>query len=213
MKLCEANLMLENEYLPLESGWIRLEDGQVMVAARTQMIGCSGKMVDWWFSFFHHTEEYLWWHPRDHVFSDWEGERGTGKYIGGTHKVHEYLGTELHKLRINFRDPSEYLDTSQFKAAKVSTAVCARVGPLDEPIWSAHLIHLIQDIPEGCVMRSRFWLGDVEGAPFPVDHDLRLKLVPDSMATGLHKHSTEEMAILAGFLPQVYRLYNPRGAE
>ncbi len=34
------------------------------------------------------TEQYKWRHPKDHVWCEWIGERGTGRYIGGTHHVH-----------------------------------------------------------------------------------------------------------------------------
>ena len=72
------------------------------------MIGCTPAMVDWWLGFVHHTEEYRWWHPRDHVFSAWEGDSEPGKYIGRIHLVHEYLGAHLAKLKINFRDPERF---------------------------------------------------------------------------------------------------------
>ena len=49
-------------------------------------------MVKWWFGYVHTTERYKWWHPRHHVFSDWIVERGTGRYIGGTHIAQEYVG-------------------------------------------------------------------------------------------------------------------------
>lgn len=211
MKFENINNLLDERYLPLESGWVRHDDGTVHVAARTHMIGCTGEMVKWWFGFVHHTEEYLWWHPRDHVFSDWIGERGTGRYIGGIHIVDEYLGagTELQKLKINFRDPSESLDTSKFATSGVSAAIYGRVGLRDPDVWTGYLLHLIQDIPEGCVMRSRFWLGHIDPAPPGLDAEMRTQLIPDKFAQGLHQHASEEMSILAGMLPGVYRLYNP----
>lgn len=211
MKFGEINTLLDHEYLPMENGWVRNDDGTLHIAARTHMIGCKGEMVSWWFSFIHHTEQYLWWHPRDHVFSDWIGERGTGRFIGGTHIVDEYLGggSELHKLKINFRDPKDSLDTSKFAKAKVSAVVYGRVGLREPDIWTGYLLHLIQDIPEGCVMRSRFWLGHVEPEPPNFSREDRLKLIPDSFAIGLQKHASEEMSILAGFLPTVYRIHNP----
>ena len=210
MKLSEANALLDHEYLPLENGWERLEDGQLHIAARTHMIGCKGEMVTWWFSWLKDTEQYRWWHPRDHVFSDWDGPRGAGTIIGGTHLVHEYIGGVFTKLKINWRDPALVLDTSRFAEAGVSAVVYARGGPLDEPGWSAHLIHLMQDTPEGTVMRSHFWLGDFDGLGPPViDRETRLAMLPDAAATGLQKHCSEEMSILGGFLPQLYRLYHP----
>jgi len=128
MRLDEANLLLDHEYLPMGSGWLRFEDGSAHVAARTHMIGCTGAMVAWWFSFIQTTDQYLWWHPRDHVFSDWDGPRGTGTYVGGTHLVHEYISGRIHKLKINFRDPSAILDTSRFEQAGVSAVVYAGAG-------------------------------------------------------------------------------------
>ena len=204
MRLDEANQLLEPGYLALESGVLRLDDGQLHVASRTAMPGCTGRMIDFWFGFLRTTEHYQWWHPVDHVWCEWVGERGTGRYVGGTHHVHEYVGGELMKLKIHFREPAEYLDTSRFAAASVSTAICARVGPLDAPIWAGHLIHLVRDTPWGCELRSRFWLGDiepVEAAPPPA---LRAELFSDRLGAGLHKHCNEEMGYLAAFLPALY---------
>jgi len=50
------------------------------VAVRTPMPGCTGAMVEWWFGHVETTEDYLPWHPEDHVSSAWRGERRTGKY-------------------------------------------------------------------------------------------------------------------------------------
>ena len=85
MHLADANQLLDDVTSPFESGWIRHADGRAHVAGRTHMVGCKASMVEWWFSFIKTTEHYKLWHPRDHVFSDWIGERGTGRYIGGTH--------------------------------------------------------------------------------------------------------------------------------
>lgn len=71
--------------------------------------------------------------PKDHVWCEWIGERGTGRYVGGTHNVHEYIGGELAKLRIHFQEPSRYLDTSRFAEAGIIAVLCARVGLLDAP--------------------------------------------------------------------------------
>lgn len=208
MRISDANLLLDHFYLPMESGWIRDEDGTAHVAARTHMIGCTSKMVEWWFGYLHTTEHYKWWHPRDHVFCSWEGERGTGKYVGGTHIVHEYFGggPTLFKLKINFREPASILDTSRFAAAKVGAAIYARTGPLERPIWTGHTLHLIHDTPEGCVMRSRFWLGHIEPNQNLTDRELR-DLIPNERVQGLHQHASEEMSILAGFLPTLYRMH------
>ena len=213
MRLSEANQLLDHQYLPMENGWVRYDDGRAHVAARTHMIGCKAHMVAWWFSFVHTTEHYLWWHPRDHVFSDWIGERGTGTFIGGTHIAHEYFagGPTLFKLRINFRDPAAILDTSRFAAAGVGAAIYGRTGLADRDLWVSHTLHLVYDTPEGCVMRSRFWLGEIEPVTHALSPDEIRAFVPDERVQGLQQHATEEMSILGGFLPTLYRMENPAG--
>lgn len=205
MQLSEANDLLAPGHLELESGYKRLADGTLHVAAWTTMFGCKGRMVEWWFGFLETTEQYKWWHPRDHVWCEWVGcERGVGRFVGGTHRVHEYIGGELQKLKIHFRDAAEYLDVDRFPEAGVSAAVCGRVGPLDAPIWAGHLIHLVRDTDYGCEMRSRFWLGDIDPPGLAPDPEARANLFPDTVGTGLLRHCHEEMSYLAGFLPELY---------
>jgi len=215
--LRDAKLLLEHEYLPLEAGHAINADGMYHVAASTYMKGCSGEMLDWWFGYIHKTDTYKLWHPRDHVFSDWEGPReNNSTYIGGHHLVHEYIGGELAKLKISFRNPGEYFGegwTEAFKSNGYSTAICGRCGNWDPEkntvLYTGHLIHLIKNEPDGCRMRSRFWLGDVEGV---TDPKIRAQMVPPALATGLQKHCTEEMAILASILPELYQKHS-RGSK
>ena len=206
MLLSQANQILDQNPHSFEDGFKRLENGHGFIAARTEMPRCSGKMIEWWFSYIHTTEEYKQWHPGDHIFSDWKGPRKTGAYIGGTHLIHERLGTStIHKLRLNFREPSTILDTSRFNAAGVSAAIYGRGGPLYLPLWSAHVLHLVHDTADGCVMRSRFWLGDVAPAVPLLAGAIRRDMTQDASLAGLHKHCREEMTILASFLPALYR--------
>ncbi len=204
MELAEANRLLDPGYLDFEAGYTRLPDGQLHVASWTTMFGCSGQMVEWWFGFLENTEQYKWWHPRDHVWCEWIGERDSGKFVGGTHHVHEYIGGDLQKLKINFREPAEYLDVARFSEAGITAAVCGRVGPLDTDFWAGHLIHLCRDTDYGCEMRSRFWLGDLDPPELAPDAATRTGLFPDSAGEALLKHCHEEMSYLAGFLPDLY---------
>lgn len=211
MRLADANQLLDCPISPFEGGWIRHPDGRAHVAARTHMIGCKAAMVKWWFGYVHTTEHYKWWHPRDHVFSAWIGERGTGRYMGGTHVAREYFGggPTLFKLKINFRDPGDILDTSRFEQTGVGAAIYARTGPLDRDLWVGYTLHLVYDTPDGCVMRSRFWLGAIEPTPPSISPQEMRALVPDERVQGLHQHCSEEMSILASFLPRLFRLNNP----
>ena len=79
----EAPLLLQHDYLPLEAGYAICPDGMHHITASTYMRGCSGKMIDWWFGWIEQSEYYKLWHPRDHVFSAWEGPRSNDStYIG-----------------------------------------------------------------------------------------------------------------------------------
>jgi hypothetical protein len=58
-------------------------------------------------------------------------------------------------------------------------------------------------------MRSRFWLGEIDPVPNPKPTpEMLQKMVPDEVGVGLFAHCCEEMSILAGFLPTVYRINN-----
>ena len=213
LRLCEAKLLLQHPYLPLEAGHGLTTDNMRHVAASTYMPGVTAGMIDWWFGFIHTTEHYKLWHPRDHVFSDWEGPReNRSSYIGGHHLVHEYIGGKMSKLKISFRDPGLYFGEGweeEFVKWGYGTAVCGRVGRWEpesgdgKVMYTGHLIHLIKNEPDGCRMRSRFWLGDVEGLPGPVGDK-----IAEEDAAGLLRHATEEMAILAAKLPDLFRRFS-----
>lgn len=126
--------------------------------------------------------------------------------------MHEYIGGSLVKLKIRFRSPAEYFGEGyeeEFKSAGVGTAVCGRVAmwvpEKDSSLDTGHLVHLVEETEDGCRMRSRFWLGDVEG--WGVEERLRTEL--PFPAEGLCRHATEEMAVLASVLPELYRKHGP----
>jgi hypothetical protein len=203
MELSEANDLLNPGYLPFESGYKDLSDGKKLVAALTRMQGCRAKMVDWWFSWLGGTEQYKLWHPTDHVFSDWEN-RINGKYIGGSHLVHEYLAGStgpLYKLRIDFHEPSETFDGERYKAS----------GDLDAPVDTGRMCHFVRNTDYGCEMRSRFWLGVLAdrktGMRIPEEQarELRKAKLTDEFAHRLHQHAVEEMGYLAEILSVLYR--------
>lgn len=207
MKLSDANQLLTQNPHPFEDGWKRLDDGMGFVAACTEMPGCSGAMIEWWFRNLRTTEQYKRWYPEEHVWCSWKGPDGS--YVGGTHLVHEQLGTpKVIKLKINFRDPSAILDTSRLTQAGVSAAVYGRGGPIGLPLWTGHVLHLIHDNESGCTMRSRFWLGDVSPHIPVLTGVIRRDMCSDDALTGMYHHCKTEMRILASFLPELHRQEN-----
>ena len=129
--------------------------------------------------------------------------------------MHEYIGGDLSKLRIQFALPEEILG---YDPSDQSTVVlCARVGELESTISIAEMCHLVRDIPGGAELRSRFWLGVVSGrenmgwqdffvSVFANNPISRRFTVSESRGLALQKHCFEEMSYLAGLLPAIYKL-------
>ena len=191
----------------------RLPDATYLVAVRTPMPEVKADMVRWWFSdFLQTTEHYSWWHPKDHVWMDWENKE-PGKIKGASHLVHEYIGGDLSKLRIQFVNPSEFF--SYDPNDEDTFVICAIVGLLDEEINTAKMCHIVRNTLNGAEMRSRFWLGHVakrdgNKTTFSIKGFVgntalaRLLVVEKQRAEDLKHHAKEEMKYLADLLPQLY---------
>lgn len=194
--------------------WVeRQSNGVLKVRALTRMPGVRAEMVRWWFAdYLQTTAHYQRWHPTAHVWMDWENKR-PGAYIGASHLVHEYIGDELLKLRIQFVPPEELLGDHD---APVGTVfVCARAGLLEEPINVSTMCHVIRDTDFGAEMRSVFWMGHVArrdgNAQVPSIEGLlgntalvRMLAVSRDDGVALMRHAIEEMGYLADFLPELY---------
>ena len=212
----EATLVKETETYDTEVR--RLPDASYLVAVRTPMPGVKADMVRWWFAdFLNTTEHYSWWHPEDHVWMDWENKK-PGEVIGSSHLVHEYIGSELSKLRIQFIDSSEFFG---FNPNDEDTLViCARVGLLEQEINTAKMCHVVRNTQTGAEMRSRFWLGHVakrDGNETIRSFEgfvgnmalVRLFLIKQQVdPEDLKRHAIEEMTYLAELLPSLYKLEN-----
>lgn len=201
-------------YDRLETGVERLSDGTYHVSALTRMPGVKAEMVSWWFTDFLQTSEhYAWWHPTAHVWMDWEN-KVPGEIVGASHLVHEYIGGEMQKLRIQFVPPEQVL--GPLPELEESTFVlCARAGLLEEPIYVAKMCHVVRDTPWGAEMRSNFWMGHVarrEGNEAVTSIEgmvgntalARYMLLDEEAAVALMTHAIEEMGYLSDLLPTLY---------
>jgi hypothetical protein len=207
-RLDELPRMTEPGDQPVEDGFGRHADGTVHVAVRTAFPGAAPAMIDWWFAW--HSDEperYKLWHPRAHVHAAWK-EPGQG-YVGRTSLVDEYLGDKLGRYAIRFVAPRELglaIDPAR------ETAVCARVGFVEVPLDAGWLVHHVRRTPDGCEMRSRFWLGGAHVSARRggriADSALRAiarRASPGAPeATALLVHCAQEMTHLASFLPALY---------
>jgi len=146
MLLEEVNQLLEPGYLPMETGYCRLKNGQAFAASLVRMPGCRAEMLDWWFgSFLRDTETYKQWDPKAHLRFEWDDKWSPGHYIGASHYGEEYLAGE----------------------------VCGE-GFLPNGTPDGRVIHLARDTESGAEVRSRFWIysGDEKIAKGHMEHCL-----------------------------------------
>lgn len=211
LSLTQANRLLDSDPMALEMGIEWVADGELHVASRTDMPGCKGRMFEWWFRFAPDTEQYAWWHPFDHVSSQWR-EASPQTHIGSTHLVEERLnGSDVHTLQIHFVDPREIFGAEAFDDAlargDISATVAAQIGMGPEPLRDdrgrpkmGRMTHICRDTPDGMVLRSRFWLGAGTGLPA----EQLAAMIPDAMGLDLMVHAHTEFKYLSRFLPSLY---------
>lgn len=229
LPFAQRNDLLTSGELPLETGYTCLPDSMQYVAVRHDLPGVTAKMIEWWFG-WHGCESarYRLWHPKDHKESRWkspapsENAKGEAAYVGHTALVAESInGGRVINLAIRFRPPAEFFDAARWQTAindgRVTTAICGRVGLQSPPIDSGHVVHLVRDTPGGCVMRSRFWLGDLAPRgplralkPFINRPAVRARIFKSEDARDLTIHCAQEMRHFTRFLPRLHDTYAPR---
>jgi hypothetical protein len=215
MHLTEIGPLLDPTPLALETGYERLPDGVLHVAVRTDMHGCTGEMFEWWFRFRPDTQQYIWWHPIDHLSSAWAGTLSAETHVGSEHIVVEELtGVPAQDLTIQFRDPAEFFDWDAYAAARrtkaVTAAVLGRLAVSHQPertpdgaLLGGRLLHVGRDTPWGLAMRSHFYLGADLPAAGVSPADLQRE-IPDAFAVALLQHAYNEFTFLSRFLPSLH---------
>ena len=215
MELTEAEPLLCPRPLPLETGYERLLSGALHVAVRTDMHGCTGEMLEWWFRWRCDTQKYVWWHPVDHVYSSWQGNLSNKTHVGSEHVVTEYFtGFPATDLIIQFRDPSEFFDLSAYDAARksgdVTCTVLGRVGfthgpPRDSSgaVLGGRLLHIGRDTDWGLALRSHFFIGQDLPASGMSREEI-IGTVSDDFGVALLQHAYNEFTFLSNFLPSLF---------
>ena len=147
-----SDYLLAENFGDFKSGVMRQANGVYQVSAFTPMLGVDAKMVKWWFADYMQTSEhYKRWHPDAHLWMDWG----------------EYIGPDLHKLRIQFVPHTEII--GELKLRDDDVAICARAGLLDKPINGGKMCHIVRNTDTGAVMLSRFWICLLYTSPSPRD--------------------------------------------
>ncbi|KAA9160732.1 hypothetical protein FPZ12_016435 [Amycolatopsis acidicola] len=202
--------------MPLETGWERIAGGALHVAVRTDMHGCRGEMLEWWFRWRCDTQKYVWWHPIDHVSSRWQGILAEDTHVGSEHVIRErFSGLPAQDLIVQFTEPTEFFDADQLAKAResgaVSGVVAGRTGDArpdpqrteDGRVLGGRLMHVARDTPWGMALRSHFFVGiDLPGLGLSRAEVERE--VPDELAPALLRHAYDEFTFLSRFLPSLY---------
>lgn len=201
--------LLDPAPMRLEMGIQRRDDGSLLVAVRTDLHGCKGRMLDWWFTFFETTQHIKWWHPVDHVAHhgwDKHWKRGESYYGASIHAVESLSEIPPVPACLKFHDPVDIFGEKRVEQAmtdqSVSAIIAARIGFGDkverdqygDPV-DGQMLHVARDTPFGCVLRSRFILGLSNDDPnFPADET----------GLALMRHCYTEFTFLSRFLPSLY---------
>jgi hypothetical protein len=215
MTVPEAEPLLDPAPLPIETGYERLPSGVLHVAARTDMHGCTGEMFEWWFRWRCDTQKYIWWHPVDHVSSEWAGDLRPDTHVGSEHIVREYFtGLPAEDLVIQFRDPVEFFGAGAYNSAResgeVSSAVVARISQghdaprtPDGSLIGGRMAHIGRDTPWGLALRSHFFLG-YDAPAAGVTPEQMAEMFPVAFGQALLQHAYNEFTFLSRFLPSLF---------
>ncbi|NWA91415.1 hypothetical protein HX807_22640 [Pseudomonas sp. D8002] len=217
-------------YEAMETGYAQLPDGKILVSVLTDMPGVCAEDWDWWFGWHGvETARYKLWHPGAHFYSAVGQDRRSDRsltdrqrYVGNVSYVDEYLGPDSSPLSVRFLDPRA---VGFLEAKPGCTTIVARGGFSTSPISFAWLIHQIRPTSNGCEMRSRFFVNDLEVLRLPSASIAgggagRLLTTPlggvvepilrrfggvkaDHFGPVMLMHCAQEMNHLARFLPQL----------
>ncbi len=223
--LDQARELLAPGYLALENGYTRRANGQMFVAARTEMPGATGAMFEWWMGWHYmEAQRYKLWHPRAHVSNGTEAMRGDEPGLSDrekyrtTHYITEYIGQRRERIKITFTDPREFFgEDAALDAAGTTALVCGRVELWRAPVTIGWLVHQIRENDKGTEMRSRFWLGPPELTAIRRSDPrnrllgsrwLQRLVLPRELGRDMLVHCAMEMNHLGSFLPELYALYH-----
>ncbi len=212
----DINELLRPEPLRLEMGLSRSADGLLTVAVRTDLHGCKGRMLDWWFTFFETTQHINWWHPHDHVeHRGWDRHWKKGKTTSAP----------ASKRSSGWRSCRRSRHASSFTPPRISSrrSLCARratrrrspppfaraSASVTRWRWMTTAIPATARCCTWCATRPMAACcaaASLLGKACANAHDE----LPDDIGFNLMRHCYNEFSYLAQFLPSLYYAENGR---
>ena len=205
----QKNAILTNAALQAEAGFVRMENGDYLVAMTCPMPGVTKAMIDWWF----------WWHPQENVrYRMWypgEHERnGYGRkdaayfnvpdmpaFQPNTQYPVERIGKQKMPLVIDFLTAEQFgFDSADMAKGNIAAIVCGHVGAYHNLVQHTEMAHIFFQREDGLFLVSRFWLGKRLKNPL-----IRHCMLTDDTAGGMAAHCCVEYRNLSRLLPTLYR--------
>lgn len=220
----EVAALLAPGYQAIETGYTVHPDGSGQVHVLTPMPGVAPEMWAWWFAWHGHDPlRYKLWHPQAHLHVAWaDGGGDTGRYVGRTSRVIEYVGAQRLHLTISFVPPRTLGIDEARLAAQGEVAICARAGFDHTPLDTGWVVHHVRPTAQGCEMRSRFWAGGRHvhlrgltlgriGEAVTQRMARLVQPIRPQQAADLLVHCAQEMAHLATILPALHERFGATG--
>lgn len=216
--------LLDEGYLPTETGFCVMPDGSGFAATKVFMPGVTPEMIDWWLN-WHPLENlrYAIWCPVAHsgasaktpeAHLDSSGVPLSERNIGKIHYPIEGFDLKgAQTIEIAFRHPEvlgismEQMNNSPVKAFAIAT--CAtKTGHVPINVF----FHSVREVPGGVEYRSRYWLKHTIKHDKAVLSKLPIPTREQSyyMARCNCIHSLMEYNNLASILPELYKEYAGR---
>ena len=205
----DVNRIFEEETLQHEIGFVKLKNGDYLVAMETGMPDVKTEMVRWWF-WWHvqEKERYQIWYPGEHLSTSYSSRNKRyftepyGDFEENTVYPVERVGKKLITLSIQFVHPRAFgISESNIKRTENGFLLCGFVGVMKGMIKHTKMLHYFQSSGNGIRLISRFWLGN--GLP----RVLKSIAANRQQAYAMAKHCSIEYNRLGFILPELYNTY------
>lgn len=205
----DVNRLFEEETLQDDIGFVKLKNGDYLVAMKTDMPDVKTDMAKWWF-WWHvqEKERYQVWYPGEHLSTSYASRNKRyftepfAEVEDNTVYPVERVGKMTIPLSIHFVHPRNFgISESNIQRTEKGYLLCGFVGVLRGVIQHTKMLHYFKPKENGVELISRFWLGN--GLP----RILKSIAANSAQAYEMAKHCSIEYNRLARILPELYQAY------
>lgn len=205
----DVNRIFEKETLQNEIGFVKLKNGDYLVAMKTAMPDVNAAMARWWF-WWHvqEKERYQVWYPGEHLSTSYASRNKHyftepfAEFEENTVYPVERVGKKTITLSIQFVHPRTFgISESNIQKTEKGFLLCGFVGVMKGFIQHTKMLHYFKPEGSGIELISRFWLGNGLIRLF------KSIAANEDQAYEMAKHCSIEYNRLGLILPQLYKTY------